>query len=198
MLPAPHTLLILIALAAALLIFRAVAWRVWQALRPESTLLRAAAPGEATPPEDFDELSRSLAALGFVPLGARMERPRFGKALASFDFAHPAERTFATAFGARGKTWLYFLSPLEGGPLALTAAGPSTEASAREDAWRRHRERCQGRAREGRYDATERLALARAWYAGEGKREIRRQHLPALLWSLLALGMVLWVLFFRT
>jgi len=197
-LPAPHTLLVLVALAAMLLILRAVAWRLWQLFWPQSTRLRAAQPEEVRLPDGFEALTQALAAIGFSPLGARLEHPRLRKPLVSFDFANPKDRAFATLTALGREPRLYFVSPLAEGRVLLTQAGIVRDEKTRRFAWSQHSARSQGQAVPGLYDAAERLALARAWYAGEGKREIRRQHAPALLWSLLALGMVAWVFFVRT
>lgn len=194
-LPAPHTVLVLIALAAFALVLRAVAWRLWQLFRPQDVILRPATEAEARPPEGFPALTSALAGLGFAPLGARVEKPRFAKATVSFELGNAGARAFATVQRAgRGQARLYFLSPTDDGRLLLTPTAPEHLS----EGWAAHTRRVEGRAREGRYDLGEREALARAWYAGEGKSQIRRQHVPVLLWSLLALGMVNWALFFRS
>src|SRR6218665_1330034 len=148
--------------------------------------------------------AQQLQALGFVPLGAHVQKSRFQRGTRSHDFAHPGEHAFATLYlSALGAPRLYLLTPLAGGGAVLTEGAPSSarvlfgfvragEASPvpPEVLLGTHRERLRGLVPGADFTPHGRLLAGRAWFQGPGQREIRRQSLPGLLWTLVALAMV--------
>ncbi|ATB28137.1 hypothetical protein [Melittangium boletus] len=194
--------LVLAVLAMAVKLLLLNVWRAWLFLFPTRVQLLPEASGE-TPPE-LVPWARRLQELGFVPLGAHVQKSRFQRGTRSHDFAHPGERAFATLYlSALGGPRLYLLTPLAGGGAVLTEGAPS---SARvlfglsragesvsvppEVLLQTHRERLKGLAPGADFTSHGRLLAGRAWFQGPGQREIRRQSLPGLLWTLVALAMV--------
>ncbi|HYO66680.1 MAG TPA: hypothetical protein VEU33_11405, partial [Archangium sp.] len=122
----------------------------------------------------------------------------------SYDFAHPGERTFATLhFSPRGEPRLYLLTPLAPEGFVLTAGyqRPTFEVPGRyrsrgfqeasaERLLQFHRVRLQGLRATEDFTWEERLRSGQAWYRGLGQREIRRQNLQGVLWTVVALAIV--------
>ncbi|QRN99465.1 hypothetical protein JRI60_10790 [Archangium violaceum] len=197
--------LVLVALGMAVKLLLLNFWRAVLFLFPASVRVRPEAPaGQMELPAGLSPLAGQLRALGFVPLGSHVEQPRFQKGTSSYDFAHPGEHTFATLhFGPDGKPRLYLLTPLAPEGFVLTAgyrrpgfelpgryrSGGVTEAST-ERLLRIHLERLQGLVPTEDFSWEGRLMAGQAWYQGAGQREIRRQNLQGLLWTVVALAIV--------
>jgi hypothetical protein len=193
--------LVLWALAALAVwnLLRAHFWRAWLFVRPGS--LRIAEAGAPPQTPALLEKTKMLEALGFKPLGAHREAPRFGPRPVYLDFALENPLVFATLAEHRGRVSLYFVSPCAGGPV-LTADHfrPIEKGEAARSAgmpgWaphrllRAHQERAARSPPTGPATLDARLSLARAWYAGLGVRELRRVHLSGVVWTLLTFGMV--------
>ena len=152
-----------------------------------------------------------LVRLGFIRLGARREEgPLGGLRLGTDAWANEREGTFADVFDhaprGGGPPWVYFLSSFADGALVLTANHPrlalSTDrlltgglpGSSLEATFAAHRkavERFAGRhgAPAARADLAARLELARAWYRGPGRRELRRLFFVHFLNSLAAVAL---------
>lgn len=174
------------------------------------SLVRAEGDPEAPPATPAlaragDDLSR----LGFVRLGARRESGAMGGLdLCSDAWAHEPAGAYADVFahaprGGRGP-WIYFLSPFADGAAVLTANHPrlsrSTErlltgglpGATLEATWAAHRAAV-GRfaARHGapgaRADLEARAEVARAWYRGPGRAELRRLFLVNFLNAVVAI-----------
>jgi|GEM_PF-916622 len=194
--------LVLAVLAMAVKLLLLNVWRAWLFLFPTQVQLLPEASG-GTPPE-LIPWAQQLQALGFVPLGAHVQKSRFQRGTRSHDFAHPGEHAFATLYlSALGAPRLYLLTPLAGGGAVLTEGAPSSarvlfgfvragEASPvpPEVLLGTHRERLRGLVPGADFTPHGRLLAGRAWFQGPGQREIRRQSLPGLLWTLVALAMV--------
>src|SRR6218665_1234432 len=194
--------LVLAVLAMAVKLLLLNVWRAWLFLFPTQVQLLPEASG-GTPPE-LIPWAQQLQALGFVPLGAHVQKSRFQRGTRSHDFAHPGEHAFATLYlSALGAPRLYLLTPLAGGGAVLTEGAPSSarvlfgfvragEASPvpPEVLLGTHRERLRGLVPGADFTPHGRLLAGRAWFQGPGQREIRRQSLPGVLWTLVALAMV--------
>ncbi len=165
----------------------------------------AAAP-PATPAQARagDELER----LGFVRLGARRESGALGGMdLGSDAWANEPEGAYADVFDhaprGGGGPWAYFLSPFADGAVVLTANHPrlarSTDrlrtgglpGATLEATWAAHRVAVErlaaGHGRPGaRADLSARDEVARVWYRGPGRPELRRLFLMNFLNALVA------------
>lgn len=192
--------------AGALALLR---WNLWRAilfLRPQATTVEPDAPADQSkPPAPLEKTEAELSALGFAKLGTHLERSPLSKTRLGFDYAHPGERVFATAFlSPRGEPRLYFLTPTANGGFVITAdhRRPAHEVPGRylsggmdetspERIFKAHLRRV---ATVGEPQMTPtleaRVEAGRAWYAGPGRREVRQQNALGLLWTLGSLGMV--------
>lgn len=204
-------ILVVVGLAAiALAVLRANFWRAVLFLWPSSIQVEPEEPGDKMSlPEALEPLSRLLIGLGFEPLGSRMEKPRLGRALLSYDYAHAAQKVFATLYlGRDGQPRLYFLTPIEGGGFVLTSnyRRPAKEIPGHylsgaleelppERIFRAHVRRLEPFQPRGELTQEARVAAAREWFAGPGGPEVRQQNLHGLLWSLGTVGMVVAALF---
>lgn len=202
----PDTFILVGALGLGGLVLYLNLWRAVLCVAPASLLIDAEAPADGmTVPGELTALEKELLSLGFTPVGSHIEKPRLTFETVSYDFAHAAERAFATLYlSRRGEPRLYFLTQVEGGAFAITAdhRRPSTERPGRYlSGWLEERSLSrlfkahQRRAATlgapvGRFDQAGRLEAAKSWFAGPGKREVRAQNLHGLLWSVGTLGMV--------
>ncbi|PTL83779.1 hypothetical protein [Vitiosangium sp. GDMCC 1.1324] len=197
--------LVLAVLAMAVKLLLLNFWRAVLFLFPASVRVRPEAPADRMElPPGLAALAGQLGALGFVPLGRHVEKPRFQKGTRSYDFAHPGERVFATLHLAPdGHPRLYLLTPLAPEGFVLTAGykRPGFEVPGRyrsgslveappERLLQAHQERLQGLTPAEHFTWEERLQAGQAWYQGPGQREIRRQNLQGLLWTVVALAIV--------
>lgn len=185
-------------------------WNLWRALlflRPASMRLEADAPADqAQPPQPLAKVEAELGALGFSRLGSHTEQAPLSRPQLNFDYAHPAERAFATLFASpRGEPRLYFLTPTAGGGFVITAdhRRPAREEPGRylsggleetspERLFKAHLRRVASIGEPALALTPEaRLEAGRAWYAGAGRSEVRQQNALGLLWTVGTLGMVL-------
>ena len=194
-------------------VMRGNLWRAWLCLRPTSMNLEADAPaGQVRLPPPLEKFDAELKDLGFASLGSHVEHPRFGPEMFRYDYAHPAEKCFATSFlGTNGAAKLYFLTPTEGGGFVVTA---NHRRAAREIKGRylsgtleglpaarlftAHVRRV-GDVGTPQADLTQagRIAAAKAWFAGPGNVEVRQQNALGLLWTVGTVGMVAAAIFGR-
>lgn len=175
-------------------------------------LVRVAGDREA-PPATPGQLraGEDLSRLGFSRLGARREDgPLGGLRLGTDAWANERDGAFADVFDhaprGGGPPWAYFLSPFADGALVLTANHPrlalSTDriltgglpGSSLEATFAAHRravERFAGRhgAPAVRADLAARLELARVWYRGPGRSELRRLFFVHFVNSLAAIAL---------
>ncbi|XXF76727.1 hypothetical protein P2318_27270 [Myxococcaceae bacterium GXIMD 01537] len=191
-------------LVLALMLLRLNLWRALLFLAPGSVRVEAEAPADQMDlPRELGALAAQLQALGFTPLGSHEEAPRLHPATRSYDFARPAERVFATLhLGRHDVPCLYFLTPLAPEGFVITAdykrpalelpryrSGGLEDVSA-ERLYRAHLRRLEGLSPAGDFTWEGRVEAGRAWYRGLGQKEIRRQNLPGLLWTVAALAIV--------
>ncbi|HEX5750515.1 MAG TPA: hypothetical protein VFZ09_30080 [Archangium sp.] len=203
--PLAELLLVLVVLGMAVKLLLLNFWRAVLFVSPGGVRVLPVAPADRMQlPPELATLAGQLQALGFVPLGSHVEKPRFQKGTASYDFAHPGQHTFATLhFSPRGEPRLYLLTPLAPEGFVLTAgyARPGFELPGRyrsggfpevppERLLQAHRVRLQGLPASEDFTWEERLRSGQAWYRGLGQREIRRQNLQGLLWTVVALAIV--------
>jgi hypothetical protein len=161
---------------------------------------------EAEDPEPVRKLTPQLTALGFRRLGVRDEIWPLGAATRSFDWSHPTERIYASVYLVdRKRTRLYFFTPYDGGAAVLTAdhqrpgavedgyylAGGLKNVSP-EQLLAAHRRQMvameeTGRERVGQGSPDDRIATARGWMLGAGKREMRARHVVMVLLAGLSL-----------
>ncbi|WNG34217.1 hypothetical protein F0U61_11700 [Archangium violaceum] len=197
--------LVLVVLGFAVKLLLLNFWRAVLFFSPSSVRVRPEAPAEQMDlPAELAPLAGQLRALGFVPLGRHVEKPRFHRGTRSYDFAHAGERTFATLhFASEGLPRLYLLTPLAPEGFVLTAGykRPGFELPGRyrsggfpdaspERLLQAHLERLQGLTPAEHFTWDARLQAGQAWYRGAGQREIRRQNLPGVLWTFVALAIV--------
>lgn len=173
------------------------------------SLVRAEGDAAATPATPAlaragDELER----MGFARLGARRESGALrGLDLASDAWANEAEGAYADVFahaprGGHGP-WGYFLSPFADGAMVLTANHPrlarSTDriqtgglpGAGLEATWAAHRAAVSRFAAShgapgARADLAARAEVARAWYRGPGRAELRRLYLASFINAVVA------------
>jgi hypothetical protein len=172
-------------------------------------LVRVAGDREAQPATPGQmRAGEELARLGFSRLGARREDgPLGGLRLGTDAWANEREGSFADVFDhapRAGSPLVYFLSPFADGALVLTANHsrlaistdrfllgglPGSSLEATHAAHRKAVERFAGRhgAPVARADLAARLDLARVWYRGPGRRELRRLSFVHFVNSLAAL-----------
>lgn len=152
-----------------------------------------------------------LDSLGFARLGARRERTLLGGLdLASQAYANETAGSYADVLDhapARAGPLVYFLSVFPGGAAVLTANHSRPALSTREvqsgglpgagvaETFAAHRKALERfAARHGAPAAPARLAArqeaARAWYAGPGRREVRRICALNFLNAVVALALV--------
>ncbi len=181
-------------------------WRAVLCLAPGTLTLEAEKPpGQAPVPRSLEPLEAELKALGFVPLGSHVEKPRFAPETVAYDYGHPAELTFASLSQERAHAaQLYFLTHTGSGAFVLTAnyRRPARETPGRYSAGglegapaerihKAHQRRVGALGSPvGLLSQEGRLEVARAWFAGPGRGEVRRQNLHGLLWTVGSLGMV--------
>ncbi|QDE70762.1 MULTISPECIES: hypothetical protein [Myxococcus] len=192
-------------LVLALVLLSMNLWRSILFLFPSSVRVEPEAPADQMDlPLELSGRANQLQALGFVPLGSHEEKPRLQRATRSYDWAHPGERVFATLHaGQGGVPRLYLLTPLASGGFVITAdyRRPALEVpgvyltGSLEDAppdrlLRAHLRRLDGLQPAGDFTWEGRVAAGRSWYQGLGRKEIRRQNLQGLLWTVIALAIV--------
>ncbi|MFP2930423.1 hypothetical protein ACLESO_35540 [Pyxidicoccus sp. 3LG] len=181
-------------------------WRAILYLFPGSVRVEPEAPADQMDlPSELGPLATQLQALGFVPLGSHEEKPRLQRATRSYDWAHPAERVFATLhLGQDDSPRLYFLTPLAPEGFVITAGyrrpameipgvyrSGSLEDASPERLLRAHLRRMEGLTpATGEFTWEGRVEAGRSWYRGHGRKEIRRQNLQGLLWTVMALAIV--------
>jgi hypothetical protein len=180
-------------------------WRAILFLFPSSVRVEPEAPADQMDlPLELGQVATQLQALGFVPLGSHEEKPRLQRATRSYDWAHPGERVFATLhLGADGAPRLYLLTPLAPEGFVITSGyrRPAMELPGRyrsgslEDAsperlLRAHLRRLEGLTPSGDFTWEGRVQAGRSWYQGLGRKEIRRQNLQGLLWTVMAVAIV--------
>jgi hypothetical protein len=197
------TALVGLAFAVTLLVLNF--WRAVLYLFPARVRVEPDAPGDQMKlPAELEPAAEQLRALGFVPLGSHEEKPLLRRASFSYDYAHPAERVFATLhLGPHDTPRLYFLTPLAPEGFVVTAGykRPSLDIPGRyrsgglpgvppERLFRAHLKRLEGLSPTGDFTWEGRVEAGRAWYRGLGQKEVRRQNLAGLLWTVAALAVV--------
>ncbi len=180
-------------------------WRAILFLFPGSVRVEPEAPADQMDlPAELGPLATQLQALGFVPLGSHEEKPRLQRATRSYDWAHPGERVFATLhLGRDDSPRLYLLTPVAPHGFVITAGyrrpaielpgvyrSGSLEDASPERLLRAHLRRLEGFTPTGEYTWEGRVEAGRSWYQGLGRKEIRRQNLQGLLWTVMALAIV--------
>lgn len=180
-------------------------WRAALFLFPARVRVEPDAPADQMNlPEALSPVEAQLKALGFVALGSHEEKPPLRRASLSYDYAHPGERVFATLHeGAQGAPRLYFLTPLAPEGFVITAGyrrpaldipgkyrSGSLEEAPPDRLFRAHLKRLEGVSPTGDFTWEGRVAAGRSWYRGLGQKEIRRQNLTGLLWTVAALAIV--------
>jgi hypothetical protein len=197
------TVLVGLGLAVALIVLNA--WRALLFLFPASVRVEPEAPADQMElPAGLAPLAEQLRALGFRPLGSHEEKPRLRRATRSYDFAHPAERVFATLhLGPGDAPRLYFLTPLAPEGFVITAGyrraaldipgryrSGGLEEATPDRLFRAHLKRLEGVNPTGDFTWEGRVEAGRSWYRGLGQQELRRQNLAGLLWTVAALALV--------
>ena len=198
-------LLVIAAVAAAAVVWRFTLWRAVLVFAPSSVRIEPEdPPGQAKLPPPLPKLAAELQALGFLPLGTHSERPPLGPQTLCFDFVHPGDRTFVTAWlTGDDMPRFYFLTMLAGDGFIITAnhrraaraidghyLSGGLENVSPDRLFKAHVRLLDGRAPSGDLTLEGRVAAARAWYAGPGRAEVRLQNFHGLLWSVGTLGMV--------
>ncbi|WP_224364132.1 hypothetical protein [Hyalangium versicolor] len=200
-----HLATALTGLALAVMLLVLNFWRAILYLFPARVRVEPDAPGDQMNlPEDFEPVAQQLQALGFIPLGSHEEKPPLRRTSLSYDYAHPAERVFATLHrGPDASPRLYFLTPLAPEGFVITAgyrrpgldipgryrSGGLPDASP-ERLFRAHLRRLEGLSPMGDFTWEGRVEAGRSWYRGLGQKEIRKQNLTGLLWTVAALALV--------
>ncbi|MGI5864872.1 MAG: hypothetical protein ACOX6T_22870 [Myxococcales bacterium] len=154
----------------------------------------------------FEQMSAELAPLGFQRLGVHYEKAPLRRALLSYDFVHPAEQAFGSAFRYGKHVRFYLLTPFRKGGFVLTADHKrygserdgylvgGVPGATPEQLLAAHRRRVarlkeQGFELEGELSLDARVEAASRWFAGAGVREIRLRHMNAFL--IFGIGLVL-------
>ena len=190
----------------AIWLLRQYAWRAVLCLFPSSLKVEPEGPAGGVPiPTGLSALSDELLALGFVALGSHREKAWLRRAELLFDFCHPTDRAYASVFRGRdGRPGVLLLSRVEGEAFALTAnqRRPAKEIPGRylsgalevatlDRVFKAHQRRAQSLgAPLARCDQEGFFEARQAWFEGPGRRELRAQNLPGLLWTVGTLGIV--------
>jgi len=192
-------------LVLAVTLFWLNLWRAVLVLFPASVRVEPEAPADQMDlPQECAAQAGQLKALGFLPLGSHDEKPRLRAATRSYNYAHPGEKVFATLhLGPDGQPRLYFLTPVAPDGFVITAGyrraaldipgryrAGGLEDAAPDRLLRAHLKRLEGLTPSGEFTWEGRVAAGRSWYRGLGQKEIRRQNLPGLLWTVAALAIV--------
>jgi hypothetical protein len=180
-------------------------WRAILFLLPARVRVEPDAPGDRMSlPMELVPVAGQLQALGFIPLGSHEEKPLFRRTSLSYDYAHPGERVFATLhLNAKGGARLYYLTPLASEGFVITAdyrrpaldipgryrSGGLEEATP-ERLLRAHLKCLEGLNPTGNFTWEGRVEAGRSWYRGLGQKEIRRQNLTGLVWTVAALVII--------
>ncbi|WNG22429.1 hypothetical protein F0U63_40330 [Cystobacter fuscus] len=197
--------LVLAVLAMAVKLLMLNAWRAFLLVFPDRVRLLPDASAErmALPPA-LVAPAEQLRALGFRPLGVHLEKSPLRRGTRSYDFVHPEERVFATLhLSSQEHPRLYLLTPLAPRGFVLTAdfKRPTSDVAGvyravgmpqcpPELLLQAHRLRVRDVCPAEDFTWEGRLQAGRDWYQGPGAQEIRRQNLPGLLWTLVALAIV--------
>lgn len=195
-----------LAFVGAGLLLRVTLWRAILCLRPGSVVLLPESPAEATEiPAELSALARDLTQSEFRALGSHLERPVLHRGTVCFDFVHEPTLTFATLYlGRDDEPRLYLLTKTASGAMALSAGyrRPSRsvkdryssgvlEGASVERLMRVHQRVVSSLGvPSGQPTLAGRLEVAREWFEGPGKGEVRLQNLHGLLWTLGTLGML--------
>jgi len=171
-------------------------------------------PGAPSPAPLRTRAGEELEELGFVRLGVRRERaPLGGLSIEADAFAHPAEGAYADVFQdtPSSPAAVQLFTPFSDGAAVLTAnfrrrgvVGPRLQAGGLPGATvaqtlAAHRvaaarfQADHGEPQVGA-DMEARVSAARAWYRGEGRRELRRTTLPSFVNACLAIAILAWSL----
>jgi len=197
--------LVLAALGMAVKLLLLNAWRAFLFVFPARVRLLPDAPADRMDlPPGLVASGEQLQALGFRPLGVHQETSPGRKGTRSYDYVHPEQRVFATLhLSPQGHPRLYLLTPLAPTGFVLTADSkrPTFDLPGVYQAvglpqcppellLQAHRLRVRDVRPAEDFTWEGRLQAGRDWYQGPGSQEIRRQNLPGLLWTLVALAIV--------
>jgi hypothetical protein len=199
----------LLAIAAGVFVLRHMLWRAILFVAPRSLRIEEDEPaGKEKLPEALRDMAEMLTRSGFRSIGSHLETPWFGRALTCFDFSSETDRTFATLFLDRDKRpSVYFLSRIEPEGFVISAdhRRPARNEPGRylsgglenfpiDRVYKAHLRLIEGLPLDSRVDASARIDAAREWLNGPGRKEIRQQNFPGLLWTVWTLGMVVGVI----
>lgn len=151
---------------------------------------------DAIDPEDYSketqEIIGALSALGFVPLGVKVERPKTGPAAQELSYAAAEDRSFASIHGMhRQQPNMYFFTPFQDGAVVLTgdiAMQPvrspnflhqGVAGSDRAEQWRRHLREVEkmtkaGHLPFGSFTRDDRLKATDIYYANPAAQGLQR------------------------
>ena len=175
------------------------AWRAWLFLRPQSVQLEPDAPADANVkiPAQLESLVEGLLRSSFRFIGTHWEECRFRKPRLVFDYA--GENVFASLFLSDAqRPQVELLTPLSGQGFVRTAnfrrpalEGPNYFSGylvgvSVERLVQAHLRRCEAIGTpQGPWDLPTRLSAGQSWLQTEhGRKETRRQHQRAAVWSL--------------
>lgn len=197
---------LLVVAVVVLVVLRRNLWRAIAFVAPGTVRVEVDAPADQMQlPDALRPLEAELLQLGFAKLGTHLEVPVLGRAQVLYDYAHAAERAFASAWlGSDGRPRLLFLTQGGEAGFALTAdhrraareepgryLSGTLEAAPAERVFHVHQRRAAGLgAPRGELTLEGRVQASRDWYGGWGRKEVRAQNALGLLWTLGTLGMV--------
>jgi hypothetical protein len=180
-------------------------WKAILCIAPQTLEVDSEEPADrVTLPTELLAAARELERLGFSSIGSRREKPLLAPASLFYDFASGKEKVFAAlSISDAGEVHLDFLTTTQGNGFVITAnhRRPSREvpgvylSGALEEVpadriYRAHLRRVEALRPVGEYTQEARLAAAKAWASGPGRREIRLQNLQGLLWTAGTLGIL--------
>ncbi len=196
----------MLAVLTGLVVLRLQAWRALLCLWPSSVRVEPEEPATVlTVPGALEGPVEALRALGFVLVGSHSEAPRLTSATLYVDLVEPGRGTWASVCEARrgerprarvtltshtAQGWVVtadFRRPAR--DVAGSAAG-GVEGAPPERLLKAHVRRVQAPEAVVAPTLDARVELARAWYAGPGRAELRQQHAIGLLWTLGALALL--------
>lgn len=203
---------LLLWILATLVLAAVVVWfNLWRAvlyLRPGAIRVEVDAPADQMKlPESLLPMAAQLESLGFRRLGTHEEKAPLKRATLSYDFVLPSARTFATLYLSGSQPLLYLFTPIRGGGYVLSAnfRRPPREEPAYlaggvpgaepERLLKLHQRRLEGRVAEGETTLEARVAAARDWFTGPGRKDVRQQNAQGFFWTAGAILVVL-ALFF--
>jgi hypothetical protein len=196
-----NPVVVVLAVLAGLVVLRLQIWRALLFITPTSVRVEAEEPSSVVVvPGALEPAVEALRTLGFVLVGTHSESPRLTRGTRFIDLLEPTTGTWASvAEGRRARVSLLSCTA-QGWVVTSDFRRPSSdvagalagaiEGASPERLLKAHLRLVQAPEPVAHPTLEARVELARAWFAGPGRAELRQQHAIGLLWSLGALALM--------